>query len=74
MGQPQQELPFLRLLMAPMTATMTRPVTAMIAIIDAVFIGLVQLNNLTMQQPRLLGIGRLLRRLPSGHRVRGGRC
>jgi hypothetical protein len=37
-GHPQQDLPFLRLLIEPMTATMTSPVTAMIAMIDDVFI------------------------------------
>ena len=51
-AQPQQELPFLRLFMAPMTATMTKPVTAMIAMIDDVFIGLEQLNNLARKLPR----------------------
>ena len=53
MGQPQQEFPFLRLLMVPMTATITRPVTAMIAIIVEAFIWLVQLSILTMLLPRL---------------------
>ena len=57
MGQPQQELPFLRLLMAPITATMTRPVTAIIAIIVEAFIGLVQLNIPTMLRPRLQRTG-----------------
>ena len=57
MGQPQQELPFLRLLMAPMTATMTRPVTAMIAIIVEAFIRLVQLSILTRLRPRLRRTG-----------------
>ena len=58
MGQPQQEFPFLRLLMAPMTATMTRPVTAIMAIIDEAFIRLAQLNIPTMLQPRQLHTGR----------------
>jgi hypothetical protein len=38
MEQPQQESPFLRLFIAPMTAATTRPVMTMIAIIVEAFI------------------------------------
>ena len=56
--QPQQEFPFLRLFMAPIMATITRPVTAMIAIIVEAFIRqLVQLNSQTMLPPRLQRTG-----------------
>ena len=54
MGQPQQEFPFLRLFMAPMTATMTRPVTAIIAIIDAAFIILIVLLKIPTKQLPML--------------------
>ena len=72
--QPQQEFPFLRLFMAPKTATMTRPVTAMIAMIVDAFIMLVQLNNLTMRQTRLLRTEIPLRISPTCHQVHGEHC
>ena len=54
MGQPQHEFPFLRLFMAPMTATMTRPVTAIIAIIDAAFIIRLVLSGIPAMPPTRL--------------------
>ena len=53
-GQPQQEFPFLRLFMAPITATMTKPVMAKIAmIVEAFIIMIVLLSIRTMQPTRL---------------------